>query len=159
MNKTKQRERRAIDEPLGLQGNRCSHYTQQILCFGSIYRSHRIKGCHSWQTESKLSKVDGPSKSQFTPPHRGHSKVTCLSNPLFAKWIHKNKATGLEGLPIPLVTIKTGIKTPDGHEEILSEYLCDYPGCPQIATRMLGCVVEIGAFAVVCEEHAGQKSQ
>ncbi len=60
-------------------------------------------------------------------------------------------------LPIPLVTIKTGIKAQDGREEILSEYLCDHPGCPNVATHILGCVVEISAVAMVCEEHAGQK--
>ena len=36
------------------------------------------------------------------------------------------------------VTIKTGLTTPDGHEEELTEYLCDYPNCPNFATRVVG---------------------
>jgi len=54
---------------------------------------------------------------------------------------------------MPWVTIKTGLTAPDGHEENLTEYLCDYPGCPNPATQMLGCLVEFRLTAVVCEEH------
>ncbi|HEY6372344.1 MAG TPA: hypothetical protein VIX37_17340 [Candidatus Sulfotelmatobacter sp.] len=57
-------------------------------------------------------------------------------------------------LSIPRVTIKTGLKTPDGREELLTEYLCDQPGCPNIATHALGFVREVGAMAAVCDEHA-----
>ena len=56
---------------------------------------------------------------------------------------------------MPRVTIRTGLITPDGREEELSEYLCDAPGCPNIATQVVGCIREIGLAAVVCEEHAG----
>ena len=52
------------------------------------------------------------------------------------------------------MTIKTGFTTPDGHEELLTEYLCDQPGCPNIATHVLGCVREVRAAAAVCDEHA-----
>jgi hypothetical protein len=31
---------------------------------------------------------------------------------------------------IPRVTIKTGLTTPDGREELLTEYLCDHPAVP-----------------------------
>ena len=55
---------------------------------------------------------------------------------------------------IPQVTIKTGLTTPDGGEELLAEYFCDHPGCPNIATQVLGCVVELRAVAIVCDEHA-----
>jgi hypothetical protein len=55
---------------------------------------------------------------------------------------------------MPQVTIKTGFSAPNGGEEVLAEYLCDWPGCPNIAVRVLGCVKEIGAVAAVCEEHA-----
>lgn len=55
---------------------------------------------------------------------------------------------------MPCVTIKTGMMTPDGQEEQLTEYLCDIPGCPNIATRNIGCVKELGLMAVVCDEHA-----
>lgn len=60
----------------------------------------------------------------------------------------------VRGLAIPQVTIKTGLTTPDGCEELLTEYLCDHPGCPNIAMHVLGCVKEIGAMAAVCDEHA-----
>ena len=55
---------------------------------------------------------------------------------------------------IPSVTIKTGLIDPYGREELLTEYLCDHPGCPNIATRVLGCIREVGAVAAVCDEHA-----
>jgi hypothetical protein len=58
------------------------------------------------------------------------------------------------GDSIPQVTIKTGLTTPDGREELLTEYLCDHPGFPNIATQVLGCVVGINLVAVVCSEHA-----
>jgi hypothetical protein len=54
---------------------------------------------------------------------------------------------------MPLVSIKTGFPTADGHEEVLTEYLCDWPGCPNAAVHPLGCIKEIRAVAVVCEEH------
>jgi len=60
----------------------------------------------------------------------------------------------LGGYPIPQVIIKTGLKTRDGCEELLSEYLCDHPDCPNIATQVLGCIREVGAVAAVCDEHA-----
>ena len=63
------------------------------------------------------------------------------------------KVSGRGGVSIPQVTIKTGITAPDGREEVLTEYLCDHPGCPNIATRMLGCIVELRLMAVVCDEH------
>ena len=58
------------------------------------------------------------------------------------------------GILIPQVTIKTGLTTPDGHEELLTEYLCDHLGCPNIATQVLGCVIELRLVAAVCSEHA-----
>jgi len=54
------------------------------------------------------------------------------------------------------ITIKTGLKTPDGREEELKEYLCDYPNCPNFATRMVGCLVELRLMASVCEQHAAK---
>jgi hypothetical protein len=54
---------------------------------------------------------------------------------------------------MPLVTIKTGFHTPDGGEETLTEYLCDWPGCPNVAVHLLGCIVEVRAMVRVCEEH------
>jgi len=55
---------------------------------------------------------------------------------------------------MPWVEIKSGLTAQDGHEEKLTEYLCDYPDCPNLATQMLGCVVELRLIAAVCEEHA-----
>ena len=54
---------------------------------------------------------------------------------------------------MPLVTIKTGFRTPDGDEETLTEYVCDWPGCPNVAVHLLGCIPEIRLMSVVCEEH------
>ena len=54
------------------------------------------------------------------------------------------------------VTIKTGLTAPDGREEELTEYLCDYPDCPNFATRMVGCLVELRQMAAVCEVHASK---
>jgi len=52
------------------------------------------------------------------------------------------------------IKIKTGLTSPDGSEEELTEYLCDYPNCPNFATQMVGCLVELRLMAGVCEEHA-----
>jgi hypothetical protein len=52
------------------------------------------------------------------------------------------------------VTIKTGLIGPDGREEELTEYMCDYPDCPNIATSVLGCIRDIRLMAAVCELHA-----
>jgi len=54
------------------------------------------------------------------------------------------------------ITIKTGLMTPDGSEEELTEYICDYPNCPNFATRVLGCLVELRQMAAVCEVHASK---
>jgi hypothetical protein len=74
-------------------------------------------------------------------------------------YLHKapsavDNASTRGGFSIPQVTIKTGLTTPDGHEELLTEYLCDHPGCPNIATQVLGCVTELRLVADVCGEHA-----
>jgi hypothetical protein len=55
---------------------------------------------------------------------------------------------------MPQVTIKTGMTGPDGHEEKLSEYLCDWPGCPNVADQVLGCVKEVGLTVAFCKKHA-----
>jgi len=65
--------------------------------------------------------------------------------------IRKNSNT--EGPFIPQVTIKTGIITADGHEEQITEYLCDWPECANIAILVLGYAKEIGACAAVCDQH------
>jgi hypothetical protein len=55
---------------------------------------------------------------------------------------------------MPRVTIRTGILAADGQEQQLSEYLCDWPDCPNIATQVVGCVREVGLSSVMCHEHA-----
>jgi hypothetical protein len=55
---------------------------------------------------------------------------------------------------MPRVTIRTGILATDGREEELTEYLCDWPDCPNIATQVVGCVREFGLSTAVCHEHA-----
>jgi hypothetical protein len=57
---------------------------------------------------------------------------------------------------MPQVTIKTGLINPDGDEELLTEFMCDHSGCPNIATQVLGCVMDVRFAAVVCDEHAPQ---
>jgi len=79
-------------------------------------------------------------------------KVTC-GRP--SDW-HHNQDGALE---VPQVTIRTGFKDADGHEEKLTEYLCDYPGCPNAATRILGCLVELRAMAAVCDVHAAKQGR
>jgi len=58
---------------------------------------------------------------------------------------------------VPRVIIKTGFSTPDGIEEELAEYLCDTPGCPNIAVHVLGAVKGLGLFLAVCQEHLPSK--
>jgi len=61
---------------------------------------------------------------------------------------------------MPQVTIKTGFLTATNEEEVLTDYLCDWPGCANVAVHVLGCVKEIASVAAVCEEHlATIKSQ
>jgi hypothetical protein len=54
---------------------------------------------------------------------------------------------------MPQVTIKTGFKAPDGREERLTEYFCDWPGCRNVATDVLGCSKQLGIASAVCKEH------
>ena len=59
---------------------------------------------------------------------------------------------------MPLVTIKTGIAAPDGREEELTEYLCDWPHCPNAATQVMGVVRDPRMAAAVCDTHATKAS-
>jgi hypothetical protein len=59
---------------------------------------------------------------------------------------------------LPRVTLRTGIAAPDGHEEVLTEYLCDWPDCPNIAVRVIGCIPALRALVAACEEHAAAPS-
>ena len=52
---------------------------------------------------------------------------------------------------MPYVTIRISV---DGREEALSEYLCDWPDCPNVATEVVGMVRELRLRAAMCAEHA-----
>jgi hypothetical protein len=54
---------------------------------------------------------------------------------------------------MPQVTIKVGSVGLDGHEEVMTEYICDWPDCPNIAEQVLGCVRETGVYLALCKEH------
>ena len=60
---------------------------------------------------------------------------------------------------MPRVTIATGVVTPEGTEEKLSEFLCDVPGCANIATGVAGFIKELGLVAVWCAEHAAARNR
>jgi hypothetical protein len=53
------------------------------------------------------------------------------------------------------VILRTGI-TSNGQEQVLHEYLCDWPDCPNVAVHVVGVVKEIGLLSVVCHEHASK---
>ena len=55
---------------------------------------------------------------------------------------------------MPRVTIRTGNIAPNGQEEVLTEYICDWPDCPNVAVHVAGVVRELALAAVMCQEHA-----
>jgi len=55
---------------------------------------------------------------------------------------------------MPRVVIKTGIVGSDGRETVLEDYLCDWPGCPEVAEHVVGVVREIATAVVLCDRHA-----
>jgi len=57
---------------------------------------------------------------------------------------------------MPQVTIKSGALSPDGHEEQISEYFCDSPNCPNLATHLVGCLPALRLRVSVCDEHAAE---
>ena len=59
-------------------------------------------------------------------------------------------------LTVPHVTIRT---TVDGKEESLSEYLCDWPDCPETAVKVVGVVRELRQATAMCAEHAAKMSK
>jgi len=52
---------------------------------------------------------------------------------------------------MPQVTIRT---TVSGREEAVSEYLCDWPDCPNVATELIGVVRDLRLRSAMCAEHA-----
>lgn len=54
---------------------------------------------------------------------------------------------------VPQVTIRTVV---NGCEEVLSEYICDWPDCPNVAVQVIGVVRELRLRAAMCAEHAAR---
>jgi len=54
---------------------------------------------------------------------------------------------------VPRVTLRAIV---DGREETLSEYLCDWPDCPNVAVEVVGIVRELRTVAVMCPDHAAR---
>ena len=57
---------------------------------------------------------------------------------------------------MPQVTIRTIV---DGREEAISEYLCDWPDCPNVATEVIGVVRELRLRTALCAEHAAHSAR
>ena len=55
---------------------------------------------------------------------------------------------------MPWVTIRTGIVAADGHETVLTEYLCDWPGCAHVAEHVVTAVRALAMSIALCPEHA-----
>jgi hypothetical protein len=53
---------------------------------------------------------------------------------------------------LPWTTVEAGVGGPRSHEAELI-YLCDWPGCTNVAEHALGCVKELGACVALCAEH------
>ncbi len=53
---------------------------------------------------------------------------------------------------MPRLTVR--VETPDGKDDTLTEYICDWPDCPNVAEHVLGVVRELRSFAAVCTSHA-----
>ena len=54
---------------------------------------------------------------------------------------------------MPLVTLRTVV---NDREETISQYICDWPDCPQPGVHLLGVLAELRLRAVVCAEHLAQ---
>lgn len=54
---------------------------------------------------------------------------------------------------MPRVTLRAD-ELSDGNEDTLSEYICDWPDCPNVAVHVVGVVRELRAFCAVCADHA-----
>ena len=52
---------------------------------------------------------------------------------------------------MPQVTLRT---TVDGREESISEFICDWKDCPNVAVEVVAVIRELRAAARMCPEHA-----
>lgn len=55
---------------------------------------------------------------------------------------------------MPQIILKTGVIGPDGREEILTEYHCDFTGCGNLASQVFGIARELQSCEAFCDEHA-----
>jgi hypothetical protein len=54
---------------------------------------------------------------------------------------------------MPKVVLRTIV---NGREEVVSEYICDWPDCPNVATEAIGVVRELRLRSAMCAEHAAR---
>ena len=54
---------------------------------------------------------------------------------------------------MPSVTLRVH-RADNGAEETLTEYICDWPDCPNVAQYVVGTICELRAFSALCPEHA-----
>ena len=55
---------------------------------------------------------------------------------------------------MPWVTIRTGMISAGGQEHVLQEYLCDWPGCANVAVQVVGVSRDLAMVCAVCHAHA-----
>jgi hypothetical protein len=55
---------------------------------------------------------------------------------------------------MPHATIRTGVLAPNGQEEVISDFLCDWPDCPNVAEHVAGVARELRRVLMLCPEHA-----
>lgn len=82
------------------------------------------------------------------PTDRWDAESTCPAPPDS----DHNRVLGAPAMPTNYD--KTGFRDAEGREEDVTEHICDVPRCPNIATRLLGCLVELRAMAAVCDVQA-----
>lgn len=54
---------------------------------------------------------------------------------------------------MPQVTLRT---TVNGQEESISEFICDWKDCPNVAVEVVAVIRELRAASMMCHEHAAK---
>jgi hypothetical protein len=126
------------------------------ISFSSVLRTERGRVTSNWLLMLRGKQANRQSRARWRAWRRSDliDKNYLRGSPRSRQIVKDAK-----GILIPPLTIKTGNTTSDGREEHLTEYFCDHPGCPNIATQVVGRVIEIGVVAAVCEEHAPKLPQ
>ena len=52
---------------------------------------------------------------------------------------------------MPRVTLRA-TDSADGKEDTVSEYICDWPDCPDVAVHVVGVVRELRTFVAMCDD-------